>query len=60
MWYCPKCETWVGAKLDECSEGHAQPWRPVLNEEPKKPAWEVTFWDRVRAKLSSEKADETD
>lgn len=54
MWFCPKCETWVGSKLDECLEGHSRPWRPVLNTEPK-PAWEVTFWDRVRAKISPEK-----
>lgn len=53
MWYCPACETWVGWKLDECvREGHPRPRRPLRGVDvDKKPAWEVTAWDRIRAKF---------
>ncbi|MCD2205309.1 hypothetical protein [Halobacterium sp. KA-6] len=52
MWYCPTCEAWVGWKLDECPEcGRSQPWRPVRSADVDGPAWTVTRWDRVKAKL---------
>lgn len=52
MWYCPKCEAWVGWKLDECIHGHSRPRRPLRSVDvDKKPAWKVTLRDRLRAKL---------
>lgn len=52
MWYCPDCEMWVGWKLDECSEGHKRPWRPLRSVDVDKDhAWNVTLWDRIRAKF---------
>lgn len=61
MWYCPKCETWVGWKLDDCvTEGHSRPWRPLRYDDVEKPADEVTLRDRLRAKLLSETGGVTD
>lgn len=52
MWYCPKCTIWVGSKLPTCSEEHSPPRRPLRAADvDKKPAWEVTLKDRLRAKL---------
>jgi hypothetical protein len=54
MWFCPKCETWVGSKLDKCvTEQHSKPLFPVLADdfESSPPAWEVTLEDRLLAKV---------
>jgi len=53
MWFCPKCESWLGWKLDKCFEcGQRRPRRPLRAVDvDKKPAWKVTLRDRLRAKL---------
>lgn len=53
MWYCPKCETWVGWKLDECvTAGHPRPRRPLRYADVDvEDARDVTLLDRVKAKL---------
>jgi hypothetical protein len=51
MWYCPRCQTWVGRKLGECvSEGHPRPRYPVLYEDVAvDDARGVTRWDQLKA-----------
>lgn len=52
MWYCPHCVMWCGWKLDECQDGHSQPrWPLRAADVDRKPAWEVTRRDRLRAKF---------
>lgn len=52
MWFCPGCETWVGWKRDECANGHTTPRRPLRAADvDRKPAWDVTLVDRLKAKV---------
>lgn len=53
MWYCPKCRTWVGRKLDECvGAGHERPRYPLYYDDVDVDhAHDVTAYDRLSAKL---------
>jgi len=52
MWLCPTCETWVGRKLDQCSEGHTRPWLPVWSGHVDvDDSRQVTLADRLRSKV---------
>lgn len=52
MWLCPRCEMWVGRKLDECNDGHARPllpvWSGLVDVDDSR---QVTVGDRLRAKV---------
>ena len=51
-WYCPKCETWVGYKLEKCvTGGHDRPRRPLRWDDVEKPSFEVTIRERLLAKV---------
>ena len=51
-WYCPVCVTWVGWRLDECSNGHARPQLPLRYcDVPFDYSRKVTLRHRLRAKL---------
>ena len=52
MWLCPRCETWVGRKLDECNAGHARPFVPVWSGlVDVDDSRQVTARQRLRAKV---------
>ena len=51
MWLCPRCEIWVGWKLNSCREGHDRPRIPVRVEDVEEEiSWRVSRWDRYRVK----------
>ncbi|QKY16419.1 hypothetical protein [Halorubrum sp. CBA1229] len=57
-WYCPKCTAWVGYQLDECvTDGHDRPRRPLRWDDVEKPSFEVTYRDRLLAKVRLSGAD---
>lgn len=57
MWLCPRCEMWVGRKLDQCSEGHPRPWLPVWSGlVDADDSRQVSTRDRLRAKLRGVRA----
>lgn len=52
MWLCPRCETWVGRKLDRCNGGHTRPLLPVWSAfVDVDDARQVTTRQRLRAKV---------
>jgi len=52
MWLCPRCETWVGRKLDACAEGHTRPllpvWSGLVDVDDSR---QVTLGGRLQAKV---------
>ena len=53
-WYCPKCEIWVGWKLDSCSSGHSRPSFPLRYDDVDFDyAHKVSRTDRLRGKIKA-------